>query len=127
MRTLDDPDILRSILESIHTGVYFVGRDERIQFWNGGAERITGYLRQDVIGHFCRDFFPPQDEAETTRVCAIGGDLANVLRDGKPACADAPKSPDAPGENKSPEAKPAAASPAPPAATTAPPAKSEAK
>ena len=88
MRTLDDPDILRSILESIQTGVYFVGRDQRIQFWNEGAERITGYLRQDVIGHFCRDFFPPQDEAETTRVCAIGGGLANVLRDGKPACSD---------------------------------------
>jgi chemotaxis protein MotB len=34
---------------------------------------------------------------------------------------DAPKSSDAPGENKSPEAKSAAASPAPPAVTTAPP------
>jgi PAS domain S-box-containing protein len=42
MRTVEDPDILRAILESIHAGVYFVGRDQRIQLWNEGAERITG-------------------------------------------------------------------------------------
>ena len=27
----------------------------RIQFWNGWAERISGYLRQEVIGRPCSD------------------------------------------------------------------------
>ncbi|HEY0703856.1 MAG TPA: PAS domain S-box protein [Candidatus Acidoferrales bacterium] len=88
MPLLERPEILRSILESMHTGMYFVGRDQRIQFWNEGAERITGYLRQDVVGHFCRDFFPPQDNEEVTGYCEIGGALAEVLRDGKPTCSD---------------------------------------
>lgn len=88
MRPLDDPEILRAILESMHTAVYFVGRDQRIQFWNYGAERITGYLRQDVVGHFCRDFFPPQNNEDATGVCEIGGALSEVLRDGRPTCSD---------------------------------------
>ena len=88
MRVVENPDILRAILESIHSGVYFVGRDQRIQLWNEGAERITGYLRQDVVGHFCKDFFPPQNEEDKMGVCEIGGALAGVLRDGKPTCSD---------------------------------------
>jgi PAS domain S-box-containing protein/diguanylate cyclase (GGDEF)-like protein len=88
MPLLESPEILRSILETMHTGVYFVGRDQRIQFWNEGAERITGYLRQDVVGHFCRDFFPPTNDEELTGYCDIGGALAEVLRDGKATCSD---------------------------------------
>ncbi len=88
MSLLESPEILRSILETMHTGVYFVGRDQRIQFWNEGAERITGYLRQDVVGHFCRDFFPPTNDEELTGYCDIGGALADVLRDGKATCSD---------------------------------------
>jgi len=88
MPTLEDPAILRAILESIHAGVYFVGRDQRIQLWNEGAERITGYLRQDVVGHFCKDFFPPQNEEDKTGICEIGGALAGVLRDGKATWSD---------------------------------------
>lgn len=88
MRPLEDPEILRAILESMHTAVYFVGRDQRIQFWNHGAERITGYLRQDVVGHFCKDFFPAQKDEDATGVCEIGGALSEVLRDGRPTCSD---------------------------------------
>ncbi len=80
---LESPDILRSILETMHAGVYFVGRDQRIQFWNHGAERITGYLRQDVVGCFARDFSTPTNDEELTGYSGIGGALAAVLRDGE--------------------------------------------
>src|SRR2546426_9517321 len=43
MPELQDPDIFRTILESLQTGVYVVGREGRILFWNQGAEKITGY------------------------------------------------------------------------------------
>ena len=88
MRDLENPGILQAILESIHSGVYVVGSDQRILFWNEGAERITGYLRQEVVGHYCRDFFPPQNEEEKAGVCRIGGALAEVLRDGKSTHSD---------------------------------------
>jgi len=88
MRDLENSGILQAILESLHSGVYFVGRDQRILFWNEGAERITGYLRQEVVGHYCGDFFPSPNEEEKSGVCQIGGALADVLRDGKSTYSD---------------------------------------
>jgi len=64
MRVLENPGILQAILESLHSGVYFVGRDQKILFWNEGAERITGYLRQDVIGRLHADNFLGETDGE---------------------------------------------------------------
>jgi diguanylate cyclase (GGDEF)-like protein/PAS domain S-box-containing protein len=55
MPELNDPEIYQAVLEGLETGVYLVDRNRRIRFWNKGAEQITGYLRQDVVGRFLRD------------------------------------------------------------------------
>lgn len=54
MQELDDPVILRTLLEDLPTAVYLVDRERKILFWNSGAEKITGYLRQEVLGRHCR-------------------------------------------------------------------------
>ena len=48
-------EILRSVLDGLDLGIYVVDRDCRICFWNGGAERITGYSRADVLGRASED------------------------------------------------------------------------
>ena len=53
MSTFDDSDVCRNILESLPTGLCVVDLHKRIIFWSEGAERITGHLRHDVIGHSC--------------------------------------------------------------------------
>jgi diguanylate cyclase (GGDEF)-like protein/PAS domain S-box-containing protein len=53
MFSFDDSAICRSILESLPTGVCVLDLQKRIVLWSGGAERITGYLRHEVIGHSC--------------------------------------------------------------------------
>src|SRR5271170_268277 len=88
MSVFADPEIYRTVLEHMQTGIYMVDCDQRIQFWNDGAEIITGHLRQDVVGHFCRDFFPPQKTTGENGICQLGGPLASVLRDGRPAIAE---------------------------------------
>jgi diguanylate cyclase (GGDEF)-like protein/PAS domain S-box-containing protein len=40
----------RMILEALPLGVYVVNREGKIVLWNAGAEHVTGYLRQDVLG-----------------------------------------------------------------------------
>jgi diguanylate cyclase (GGDEF)-like protein len=55
MLTLDSSAVFREVLEHLPTAVYFVDAEEKIRFWNDGAEKITGYLRQDVVGRFCRE------------------------------------------------------------------------
>ncbi|QOY88882.1 GGDEF domain-containing protein [Paludibaculum fermentans] len=46
-------DILLQIIEGISEGVYFVNANAVITYWNKGAEELTGYKRQDVMGREC--------------------------------------------------------------------------
>jgi PAS domain S-box-containing protein len=48
-----DADIFRQIANALSVGVYVVGLDRRIAFWNEAAEKFTGYLSQEVIGRPC--------------------------------------------------------------------------
>lgn len=80
----DDPEVLRAILESLQTGVYLVDRDRRIVLWNAGAERITGYLRQDVLGRFCREDILVHCDEKNNIVCGTNCPLAGTMRDGQP-------------------------------------------
>jgi diguanylate cyclase (GGDEF)-like protein/PAS domain S-box-containing protein len=84
MPSPDNPDLYRHVLEELPTGVYLVAKDGTILLWNRGAERITGYLRQDVLGHACREDFFGTQEADSDRRTAAFAALEAVLRDGKP-------------------------------------------
>lgn len=49
------PDLYRTVLEALQDGVCFAGLDGRITFWNRGAEEISGYLSQDMLGRKCSE------------------------------------------------------------------------
>lgn len=84
MPELDDPEIYRAVLESLETGVYIVDRNRRVRFWNEGAEQITGFLRQDVVGRFLREHLLAVGEAPKD-IDSDPDDPINVaFRDGKP-------------------------------------------
>jgi diguanylate cyclase (GGDEF)-like protein/PAS domain S-box-containing protein len=53
MSAFHDPEICRTILESLPAGLCVVDMQKKIVFWSDGAERITGHLRHEVIGHSC--------------------------------------------------------------------------
>jgi PAS domain S-box-containing protein len=48
-------DFYGRLLDGISDGVYFMDRDRIIRYWNRGAERITGFNKEEVIGTACRD------------------------------------------------------------------------
>jgi PAS domain S-box-containing protein len=48
-----DLEIYRGILESLPTGLCVIDLEKKIVLWSDGAERITGHLRHDVVGHTC--------------------------------------------------------------------------
>jgi diguanylate cyclase (GGDEF)-like protein/PAS domain S-box-containing protein len=88
MPELDDPEIYQSVLDSLQTAVYIVDRNRRIRFWNEGAEQITGYLRQDVVGRFLRDHLLATGD-DVKNFDADPDDPVNVaFRDGKPSVMD---------------------------------------
>jgi PAS domain S-box-containing protein/diguanylate cyclase (GGDEF)-like protein len=53
MLAFQDPEICRSVLESLQVGICVVDLQKKIVFWSDGAERITGYLRHEVVGRPC--------------------------------------------------------------------------
>jgi PAS domain S-box-containing protein len=85
--TLDE-DIFRSVIESLATGVYLVDLERRILLWNHGAEKITGYLRQEVIGRSCFDNLLMHCDEASTVLCGTRCPLAETMRDGKSRQAD---------------------------------------
>jgi len=49
---LADAALHRDLLDQLDEGVCMVDRDHRILYWNGSAERISGYLAHEVAGQF---------------------------------------------------------------------------
>lgn len=49
---MTDPsnEFCRIVLEALPTGVYVANREGKVTLWSAGAEKLTGYLRQDILG-----------------------------------------------------------------------------
>lgn len=88
MSEFTDPDIYQTVLEELPTGVYLVDRNRRIRFWNEGAEQITGYLRQDVVGRFMRDHLLSSSDNLKDFDSDLEDSLTVAFRDGKPSIMD---------------------------------------
>lgn len=74
----------RAVLENLPTGVYLVDTERRIVFWNAGAENITGYLRQEVLGRSCDDNLLMHCDADCNILCGTACPLLATMHDGSP-------------------------------------------
>lgn len=83
-----DDGFYRKVLDSIDDGVYFVDRNRRILYWNRGAERLSGYCADEVVGHLCSDNLLRHIDEEGRRLCKDGCPLAATISDGQPRRAD---------------------------------------
>jgi PAS domain S-box-containing protein/diguanylate cyclase (GGDEF)-like protein len=79
-----DLELYRNVLEGLHTGVYVMDRSGKILFWNDGAERITGYLRQDMMGRVSQSNFLGQTDSDGNELAGVQSPISLALRDGKP-------------------------------------------
>ena len=72
------------ILNDLREGLYFVDEDRGITFWNKGAQRITGFTAEEMIGHFCFDNLLQHVDAQGRSLCLDGCPLHETLQDGLP-------------------------------------------
>jgi len=79
----EDADFYRGLIENLYDGVYFVDRDRKITYWNRGAERITGYPSEQVIGRSCGDNMLNHVTATGKELCGDGCPLAACMLDGQ--------------------------------------------
>lgn len=75
------------VLNDLYEGVYFVDKDRGITFWNQGAERITGFSAQEMLGKFCYDNLLNHVDENGTQLCQRGCPLHATLQDGAPRAA----------------------------------------
>ncbi len=68
MINLNNTNLKDFILDSISEGVIAVNKDFKIVYFNAAAERITGYLRNEVNGKFCKYVIKP---GECAKNCPI--------------------------------------------------------
>ncbi len=58
-------NIYFDILSNISDGVYYINNDRKIEYWNKGAEILTGYTSEDVKGKNCDEALSFEDESGT--------------------------------------------------------------
>jgi diguanylate cyclase (GGDEF)-like protein/PAS domain S-box-containing protein len=73
----------KDLLDHLYDGVYFVDPDRRITYWNKGAERITGYRADEVIGRQCADNLLMHSDRHGTVLCRSLCPLAASIQDGR--------------------------------------------
>jgi diguanylate cyclase (GGDEF)-like protein/PAS domain S-box-containing protein len=84
MSELQDPEIFRTVLDSLQTGVSVADRNGKILFWNQGAERLVGHKRHEVVGHSCRDNILVQCNDRGCAACGATCPIRRTLYEGKP-------------------------------------------
>ena len=78
----------KEILDKVFDGVYLVDRERRITFWNKGAERITGFQADMVVGKKCADNILNHINGEGVCLCLEGCPLEATILDGQPRQAE---------------------------------------
>jgi diguanylate cyclase (GGDEF)-like protein/PAS domain S-box-containing protein len=84
MSELQDPEIFRTVLDSLQTGVSIVDRKGKILFWNQGAERLTDHKRHEVVGRSHRDNVLPHCNDQGCVACGATCPFTRTLHEGKP-------------------------------------------
>ena len=79
-----DDELRRAILDNMRDGVYYVDRGRRIMFWNKGAETLSGYDSEAVVGHYCYQNLLNHVDAAGKQLCHDGCPLSATMADGKP-------------------------------------------
>lgn len=74
-------DYLR-MLDAVKEGVYFVDLNRNITFWNKGAERISGFSREEVMGRSCKDNILVHVDCKGVGVCDRQCPLLYTMEDG---------------------------------------------
>lgn len=78
---IEDEELFKTLLDNLSEGVYFVDPDRHIQYWNKGAQHITGYMSEEVCGKCCADNLLEHVNERGVCLCREGCPLAATMRD----------------------------------------------
>ena len=79
-----DDKFYKEILNSLQDGIYYLDRNRIITYWNRGAEQITGYTADQVIGKSCRNNLLNHVNDQGLVLCNDHCPMAATMQDGEP-------------------------------------------
>lgn len=79
---MENDRLFRTLLDSLYEGVYYVTPERRIEYWNKGAESISGFSLEEVRGKCCHDGLLMHTDDRGRQLCYTDCPLAHTLRDG---------------------------------------------
>lgn len=72
----------QNLLDNLYEGIYYVDIKKTIKYWSSGAERITGYSSDEVLGKRCsEDILKPQS-LDGREMCKTNCILTDTLKTG---------------------------------------------
>ncbi|HNT33863.1 MAG TPA: sensor domain-containing diguanylate cyclase [bacterium] len=74
----------RMLMDNLSEGIYFVDTERKITYWNHGAERLTGFLSDEVKGKLCRSNILMHVDNNGLSLCRSCCPAALTLNDGQP-------------------------------------------
>jgi len=74
---------LRGVLDAVSDGVYVTTGEREIVFWSKGAERITGYSSDEVLGKHCHDNILVHTDVLGKNLCFDGCPLLKCIETGE--------------------------------------------
>ncbi|MBD3266764.1 diguanylate cyclase [bacterium] len=80
--------LYKDILENLYDGVYMVDTHRKILFWNGTAETITGYTKEEISNSYCWDNLLRHIDQDGNSLCRNDCPLSKTIVDGERREAD---------------------------------------
>lgn len=74
----------RVLLDNIKDGVYFTDKNRKILYWNKGAEELTGYKKEEIIGKRCQDNILKHIDDKNKELCIDSCPLDWTIKTGTP-------------------------------------------
>lgn len=76
-------DSIFTLLAKATFGVYAISRDQTIVYWNGAAERILGYTREQIVGRPCAELLAETTADAPGENCQLGCPSIEALQAGR--------------------------------------------
>lgn len=78
------PQLHRILLEALPLAICVVNRDGKVLLWSAGAEQMTGYFRQEILGRPFPNNFHQEDHEGSPDTPKHFSPLLETLREGHP-------------------------------------------
>ena len=76
-------DLFSHIIDNLNDGVYFVDLDRQLRLWNKGAEVITGFTSEEMLGKRCQETLLQHIDEFGHPLCTTGCPLYSTIIDGQ--------------------------------------------